>query len=280
MAYLTYTEKFQNDVIKAKENGMLVNDIKKVYAISIYTLYKILHLNGKLPTLSQAVVDQGSTEGAEHRKLSSNNNTFHERPASTWKFYGYDRHKKIRHICLRCKRIFYVRDRGNRTKFCSRRCKDLYKTENNSSFKCCDNCGKKFRIKNSQIDHFIHCEECRNKNLGRISSKMSRQIGKWLNKHFSVVEVEKSFEWLYDKTKPKGRFRLDYFLPEYNVAIEYDGEQHFKSIDVFGGKDVFKDRIKKDNIKNNFCNENNIKLLRIPYYDFENMENILKNYIK
>ena len=36
--------------------------------------------------------------------------------------------------------------------------------------------------------------------------------------------------------------------------------------------------VRRDNIKNNYCRENNIKLLRIPYWDYDNIENILSLY--
>ena len=47
--------------------------------------------------------------------------------------------------------------------------------------------------------------------------------------------------------------------------IEYDGKQHFEPIDLFGGVEGFKDRQKRDAIKNNYCEQYNIPLLRIPY---------------
>ena len=46
---------------------------------------------------------------------------------------------------------------------------------------------------------------------------------------------------------------FDFYLPDHNCCIEYDGIQHFKSIDFFGGEEEFKIRRNNDNIKNNFC---------------------------
>lgn len=63
--------------------------------------------------------------------------------------------------------------------------------------------------------------------------------------------------------------------------VEYDGEQHFQPI-RFGGKSQqsaekeFQKRIKNDNIKNTYCKNNEIKLIRIPYWDFSNLEDILQ----
>ena len=264
MSYLTYNQKFQNNMVRDKLSNMKVKDLCAKYEISVYTLYKIMHMNGKMPTPSQASVGIDSEEGVEHRNLSPNNNGFHERPASTWKYYG-TRHKKTKHICFRCQEIFYARDRGDRTKFCSPKCKSLYQTEQNSAIKVCDNCEKNFRIKNSQINHFIHCEGCRSFNLGRTSSKTSRLMGAWLRKHF-IVESEKTFLWFYDKNKPKGRFRLDYFLPEHNVAIEYDGEQHFRPCFTSRWESVDKVSM-RDKLKECLCDQHEIKTIRFRYDD-------------
>lgn len=58
--------------------------------------------------------------------------------------------------------------------------------------------------------------------------------------------------------------------------IEYDGEQHYWA--VFGEKS-FQNTLKHDEIKNNYCKENNIPLLRIPYWEKDNIEVIIDNFI-
>lgn len=58
---------------------------------------------------------------------------------------------------------------------------------------------------------------------------------------------------------------FDFYLPEENICIEFDGEQHFRPIDYFGGENTFKLTQKRDKIKNKYCKNNNIKLLRIKY---------------
>jgi very-short-patch-repair endonuclease/DNA-directed RNA polymerase subunit RPC12/RpoP len=260
--YLTYTEEFQQMIIEAKNAIIPVKDICKQFNISVYTLYKILHMNGEMPIPSQVSEGKGSEKGVEHRGVSPNNNPRHEHPASTWKNYG-ERHKKIEHVCLRCGNIFYARDRGNRTKFCSPLCKSKYQTEQNSVINICDNCGQSYRVKSSQTIHYIHCSECREKNLGRVSSKMSRQIHSWLKEVFKV-EDEKTFSWFYDSNKPKGRFRLDFFLPKYNLGIEYDGEQHFRPTFTSRWESV-KDIQMRDKLKEVLCIKNGIKIIRFKY---------------
>lgn len=73
---------------------------------------------------------------------------------------------------------------------------------------------------------------------------------------------------------------FDFYLPQYNVCIEFDGRQHFEIIDYFNGLDGFIDRKIRDTIKNIYCQQNNIKLIRIPYWDFDNIEDILNQFIK
>lgn len=59
---------------------------------------------------------------------------------------------------------------------------------------------------------------------------------------------------------------FDFYLENYNVVIEYDGEQHFRPVDFFGGEEEFNIRKKRDEIKTNYCIKHNIHLIRIPYY--------------
>ena len=68
---------------------------------------------------------------------------------------------------------------------------------------------------------------------------------------------------------------FDFYLPELNICIEYDGEQHFKPIDFFGGVETFEKLKINDNIKNTYCISNNIKLIRIPFYKYELIDYII-----
>jgi very-short-patch-repair endonuclease len=73
---------------------------------------------------------------------------------------------------------------------------------------------------------------------------------------------------------------FDFYLPDINTCIEYDGEQHFKEVNIFGGVDRFKNQRTNDNIKNIYCQEKNINLIRIPYWEILNIESVLKNKIE
>ena len=69
---------------------------------------------------------------------------------------------------------------------------------------------------------------------------------------------------------------FDFYLPNYNLAIEFDGLQHMKPI---YGEDAFKTTKLHDAMKNNYCRWNDIDLLRIPYWERDNIEQILIDYL-
>lgn len=59
--------------------------------------------------------------------------------------------------------------------------------------------------------------------------------------------------------------RFDFYLPSYNICIEYNGLQHYKPIDYFGGVEKYNLNKQRFNIKKEFCAKNNIKLITIRY---------------
>jgi uncharacterized C2H2 Zn-finger protein len=56
---------------------------------------------------------------------------------------------------------------------------------------------------------------------------------------------------------------FDFYLPEHNICIEFNGEQHYKSFNFFGGNDKLIKTQKNDSIKYDYCKNNNINLLII-----------------
>lgn len=73
---------------------------------------------------------------------------------------------------------------------------------------------------------------------------------------------------------------FDFYLEDYNICIEYQGQQHYYSVDWFGGEKQLKKQRKYDEIKKNYCNNNNIKLIEIPYWEKENLNDFLWNKLK
>jgi len=107
-------------------------------------------------------------------------------------------------------------------------------------------------------------------------SKGEKRTENFLN--FYNIEYIKEHQ--FKECKNKNSLRFDFYLCSLNICIEYDGEQHFQEVDFSGrGEDWSKNQLeitrKNDMIKNNFCKKNKIKLIRIPYFDYDNIEKIL-----
>lgn len=69
----------------------------------------------------------------------------------------------------------------------------------------------------------------------------------------------------------------DFYLPDFNLLIEYQGQQHEYAVAWFGGEEKFKRQKEIDKIKNNYAKEHNIELLEIWHIDFDNIEQILES---
>lgn len=71
-----------------------------------------------------------------------------------------------------------------------------------------------------------------------------------------------------------------YYNEKLIVLIEYQGEQHYKIVEHFDGEQGFKERKYNDKIKKDFCKNNNIPLLEIPFWNYDDIENIIEDFIK
>ena len=78
-------------------------------------------------------------------------------------------------------------------------------------------------------------------------------IAEWLDEYGITYDKEKTFSAL-----PGHRF--DFYLPNSRIVIEYDGEQHFEPIEMFGGEAGLIERQAKDARKNEFCISQGIKI--------------------
>ncbi len=67
------------------------------------------------------------------------------------------------------------------------------------------------------------------------------------------------------------KLSFDFYLPNYNTCIEYDGKQHFEITGGYYNEHSFEELQNRDNIKNQYCENNNIKLIRVPYWDYDNL---------
>ena len=109
------------------------------------------------------------------------------------------------------------------------------------------------------------------------SSKLEQEMTQFLSEHNIRYTRQKTFDWLGSK-------RLDFYLDDYNAAIECQGIQHFLEDHFHEPLDVVK---KRDDEKKNLCEENGVKLLYYsnlgidyPYQVFEDKEQLLKEILK
>lgn len=92
-------------------------------------------------------------------------------------------------------------------------------------------------------------------------SKGEKFIRQYLdNKKISYIQ-----EYRFDDCKRRNTLPFDFYLPNHNICIEYDGQQHFEPVGYFGGEIYHKEVKENDRIKNEYCQSNNIILIRVPY---------------
>jgi hypothetical protein len=90
------------------------------------------------------------------------------------------------------------------------------------------------------------------------------------------IKFDRQFKFNDCKNKYKLPFDFSVFDNDNLFClIEYDGKQHYEPNNYFGGEDSFKYTQQNDQIKNNYCINNNIKLIRIPYWDYKNIDKVL-----
>ena len=100
------------------------------------------------------------------------------------------------------------------------------------------------------------CQQCS-------ESRGERTIGQVLDSVGIVYEREKRF----GECRDKHSLPFDFYLPDHGVCIEYHGVQHYESVDHFGGEEKFAGRVRRDKIKERYCQRNGIKLIVIPYWE-------------
>lgn len=112
------------------------------------------------------------------------------------------------------------------------------------------------------------------------SSKGELNIKKWLMDNNIKYESQKTFE---DCVNPKTNYHLkyDFYLPDFNTLIEYDGKQHYVYIKEWTGdtKSEFENRQLKDKIKTRYAKNKKIKLIRIKY-TIKSIDKILRKKLK
>lgn len=134
-------------------------------------------------------------------------------------------------------------------------------------------CGGAFSTTFSSFRHNNQrsCKKCSNS-----QSKGEQIIELFLKENNLKYEKQFKFDDLLAKNKrQKLRFDFAVFKDEQINLIEFDGKQHFQEVEYFGGNEAFKILKYNDNNKNEYCKLNNLILIRIPYFEINNIGNIL-----
>lgn len=87
--------------------------------------------------------------------------------------------------------------------------------------------------------------------------------------------IKYSHQHIFSDCKNINNLRFDFFISNLNMCIEFDGRQHYESIEFFGGDEGLYKRKLNDSIKDKYCMDNEINLLRITYEDINIIDKIL-----
>ena len=139
-------------------------------------------------------------------------------------------------------------------------CRDCMNEKGQWLWKCrCGLCNNIFTALPAKVNngHITSCG-CRTQSSGE----------EYIQKILDEMNIDFISQYIFDDCKNKYPLRFDFAILNNDDVlglIEYDGKQHFESIDWFGGIDGFNEIQKRDEIKNTYCKSHNIPLLRLPY---------------
>lgn len=132
----------------------------------------------------------------------------------------------------------------------------------------CPECGYEWSSVLSTISKGTWCPQCS-------SSKGEKEITKWLRMNGINFIPQKTFDGLIGLGG--GNLSYDFYLPKYNLLIEYQGRQHERCImGLHVTKKDFEKQKEHDRRKREYAYKNRYNLLEIWYWDFDNIEEILK----
>lgn len=110
------------------------------------------------------------------------------------------------------------------------------------------------------------CKKC------ETTSRGEEYVSMWLDE----MNIKYIRQYKFDNCRYINPLYFDFYLPDYDTCIEFDGEQHYKPVLKFGGVEEFNKQIKRDKTKNNWCSHNNINLIRIRYNEVNKIKYILQ----
>lgn len=139
-----------------------------------------------------------------------------------------------------------------------------YKNANEKVCIICPEHGEFWQSPVGHLDNSHGCPICKTK------SKMELLLKRLFDENGVKYIREKKFDWL----KYQDNLKVDFFLPENNLVIECQGEQHFKPVKIYGGEGMLKITQARDNLKYEKCVENG---LRVRYVVLRRSKRFIKN---
>lgn len=103
------------------------------------------------------------------------------------------------------------------------------------------------------------CQQCANNSIAEA------EVERMLQENNIQYTRQQTWEWLRNDKA----LTVDFYLTEYNIAIECQGIQHFKPVELFGGEKQLQKQLELDTVKRQKCEENHVNLLYYANYDFD-----------
>ena len=129
--------------------------------------------------------------------------------------------------------------------------------------------GHRYKVNFNNFRNGYRCPICN-------QSSGEQEVCRILEKYNITYIPQYKFKDCVDKNE----LSFDFYVPLLNIIIEFDGKQHFEVVNFNNDEEYIAlekfNLIKKhDNIKTQYCKNNNIKLIRIPYWNIKNIEKII-----
>jgi len=217
------------------------DDVQKLFVANNLILLDDCYINNSTPL--NCITQEGYLVSISYNNLSKGKYPSIFAPNMNSKYFVYNIKKYLEDSDLNCEFIELCAD--NKHLLCKCYCGNLFVTTTNCLLK-----KQQYR-----------CKKCSQK-----QSVLENKIENWLKLHNITFYMQYCFEGCKDKRD----LPFDFYLPKYNMCIESDGPQHTNKNSRFYSEDT----IRHDIIKNNYCQQHNINLLRISYEKFNTQEYI------